>query len=144
MPTVDLLPSRLDVKYRPGSAYALRGPGPVGWLTGRTFTATLGGDTLPVTEDGDTLVIEIPDAVTTEHSVSRGAVPFILTETGGNDVAVGTWTPSMTASTAPTIDFDVTLNGLDVDLTIVVGVGDVIDGGTPAGSGPDILDGGSP
>lgn len=121
-PVTDLRPQTRDIKYRPGSAYTMVLTGPAGWLTTYSFTATLAETDLVVTEAGDDLQIDIPADLTEDHPVSGGAIPFVMTQTGGNDVLVGSWKPSMTGTTAPpVIELDVTLAGPEIDVTLVVG-----------------------
>lgn len=117
----DLRPSGLNFRFRPGSAYTIRLNGPADWLDTRAFTATLGGDALVVSEDGDTLVVTVSDEVTEDHPVSGGTVPWVLTETGGNDVLVGKWEPSENPATSVTTTLELTLATLEVDVTLAVG-----------------------
>ncbi len=142
MPTLDLRPRALDFRFRPEDSYSVRLNGPVGWLTGRTFSATLGGVSLGVTNDADTLVVDVDGAVTASHSVGDGGVDWVLHEVGANDVLVGKWTPSAAGAPSQTVQVDVLLASAEVDLTISLLIGDVVDGGTWVGSGPDVLDGG--
>lgn len=116
MPIADLRPARLDVRFRPNDVAVLRFHGPAGWLASRTFTAVLSNTALTVTEDTDILVVTASAAITASFPVTGGAVGWVLSESGSNDVIVGTWAPYDDGQTTPVLDLDVSLNGIDIDL----------------------------
>lgn len=121
MPNLDLRPGTVNALYRPGANVVLLLNGPAGWLTARTFTATLDGEALSVSEDGDTLVISAPSVLT--ETLTGKPYAFALTETETADAAVlvGTWTPSMRGTVSPDLAAIVVLDEVTVDVTIIAG-----------------------
>lgn len=122
MPIADLRPARLDVRYRPGDVAVLRFDGPAGWLTSRTFTAVLSNTSLVVTEETDTLVVTASEAITTAVGGVGASASWALSVSGGNEVIVGTWAPSTDGTTSEVMDFAVSLDGIDVELTAPFGI----------------------
>ena len=100
MATIDLRPPALDVTFRPGNDVELTLVWPTD-LTGRTFTATVGGDDLDVSIDEETMVLLADEAFT---SALTGDAEFVLTETtDGTDVLlIGRWTPSTSPGSVST------------------------------------------
>lgn len=142
--TVTALPGGFDVKVHPDNPLTVDTVWP-STLAGRTFDVALGSTTLPVT-------VSTTHASWTFPTARAGTVsPWRLRETTGGaaiPTPMGGKVSYTTAYDAAGDDMTVTvLVGDSIDVTVQLGaliLGTTLDGGTPAGSGSDLLDGGTP
>jgi hypothetical protein len=116
----DLLPARLDARFRPGTEYVLRFTGPADWLDTYSFDAFLGTDELTCTEDGDDLVVTLSEAISTDHATPEWST-FTLVEASAGVVVTGRWEPSLHGTLSPTTEVDVTLGAIAIDVTLALG-----------------------
>lgn len=136
MAEVDARPEAIDARFRPGSVVTLNLNGPAGWLSGRTFTATLNGTSLGVSEDGDTLVVTASAVVTGPLDVEGGCYPLVIHQTGGNDAIIGNWWASERAASSTKVSATVLVDSIEVAVTVLA-AGGTVDALVP-GHGVDV------
>lgn len=81
MPQVDVRPAALDALARPGSPVTWTLTFPAGYLTGKTWSSSVGGIAITPAIAGDVMTISVTGAQTT--TLGTGRHVFLLTETTG-------------------------------------------------------------
>jgi hypothetical protein len=122
----DARPQGLNVSFRPGNTLSVELTWPTGDLAGRTFTTTLGGLALGLAVIGDVMTIEATEAQTAAVDVPAA---WLLTETTAgatNDLLIGTWSPSTRPGTPTSLALTVTVDTVDVAVTVVSGQASVV------------------
>jgi hypothetical protein len=130
--SIDARPPGLNCTFRRGTTLTMVLNWPAGALTGRTFTATLNGTSLSLVNAGDAMTITVTAAQT--GAVVNGTVlPFVLTETTGDDqpILTGSWRASDRPNAVTTETVELTLGAAEVtvELASVSGTGDLAVGG---------------
>lgn len=126
MVVADARPQGLNIPFRPGNTLSLELTWPTGDLTGRTFESSLGGTALDLTVAGDVMTIDASAAITGAVTTSAA---WLLTETTGgasNDVLIGTWAPSDDPGTPTSQSLTVTVETVEVDVTVVSGQASIV------------------
>lgn len=129
MPQVDVRPASLDALSRPGNAVTFTLTFPAGYLTGKTWSCSVGGSAVVPTIVGDVMTIVVSSAATTTLGNGRHAILLTETTSGATQVRISGRLLLGTTSTDAT-DQTVTVNVDTVSVTITVASGSP---GVPAG-----------
>jgi hypothetical protein len=120
---LDTRPGGADHFYRPGSTFTVTWSWPAGYLTGRTFTATLDGVALAVAVVDDDMTVSATAAQTTAAAVPAS---FVLAEMVAGDPVpqiIGTWVASERAATSQSAAVQVTAGAAAVAVSVTAGPG---------------------
>lgn len=123
---LDSRPPGLDHQFRPGNTFTFDLTWTTGYLTGRTFTASLDVAALTVGIVGDVMTISATAAQTT--TAGAGAHDFTLTETTGgisDDVIIGDWYGSERGAASASATVEVSTTAGAVAVTVLGNVGSV-------------------
>lgn len=114
---VDARPPGVNVLFLAGNTLEVTFTWPTGSLTGRTFTASLGGVALTVDVVDDAMTVS---ATAVQTAAVTGTAAFELVETtgGGDDVVIsGAWTPSTAPAAVTEAEVTVTESAGSVTVT---------------------------